>query len=44
MSVTTDRWTAYQYSAGWNVKGTILEIDYGGPARPAGLKPPPALP
>ena len=38
MSVTPDEWTAYEYSGGWDAKGTILKISYGPEARGADLR------
>ena len=37
MSTTTDIWTAYTYSGGWDKPGTILEIELSGVLRGADL-------
>ena len=37
-STTTDIFTAYDYSGGWEVPGTILEIDYDAASRGADVQ------
>ena len=38
MSTTTDIWTAYTYSGGWDVPATILELEYDHATRGADLR------